>query len=252
MRASDCPNLSSRVHSDSAEGGNRSLVGRHDVRGAVRPSREIPDGLLLLWRLRPYSFCRCAHLCSRPLAPGRGILCLQDCKGQNIEQVCSRQAWPRHCFVERQYAAHRGKTVSQYRCIPGLTGRPSPPVLRRATKQASAHNDNRVSLAEPCERDELVAVRTDDGERTIGTVGKDVRRPLSQRQKLAHQSKLDAAVWPFARKRMPIRRLADRVEYGCLRGEVDRSSVVGIHQGEVPEFAALIEIRDARHARLQD
>src|SRR5437016_11836457 len=172
MRASDCPNLSSRVHSDSAEGGNRSLVGRHDVRGAVRPSREIPDGLLLLWRLRPYSFCRCARLCSRPLAPGRGILCLQDGKGQNIEQVCSRQAWPRHCFVERQHAAHRGKTVGQYRCIPGLTGRPSPPVLRRATKQPSAHNDNRVSLAEPCERDELVAVRTDDGERTIGTVGK--------------------------------------------------------------------------------
>ena len=133
-----------------------------------------------------------------------------------------------------------------------MTGRPSPPVLRRATKQPSAHNDNRVSLAEPCERDELVAVRTDDGERTIGTVGKDVRKPLSQRQKLAHQTKLDAAVWPFARKRMPIRRLADRVECGCLRGEVDRSSVVGIHQGEVPEFAALIEIRDARHARLQD
>src|SRR5262249_39553805 len=45
--ASGCPNLSSRVHSDSAEGGNRPLVGRHDVREAVRHSREIPDGPFL-------------------------------------------------------------------------------------------------------------------------------------------------------------------------------------------------------------
>src|SRR5262244_2636651 len=47
MQASDCQNLSSRVHSDSAEGGNRPLVGRHDVREAVRPPREIPDGPFL-------------------------------------------------------------------------------------------------------------------------------------------------------------------------------------------------------------
>src|SRR5262245_62153580 len=47
MRASDCQNRSSRVHSDSAEGGNRPLVGRHDVREAVRPPREIPDGPFL-------------------------------------------------------------------------------------------------------------------------------------------------------------------------------------------------------------
>src|SRR5215831_10174283 len=46
MQASDCQNRSSRVHSDSAEGGNRPLVGRHDVREAVRPPREIPDGPL--------------------------------------------------------------------------------------------------------------------------------------------------------------------------------------------------------------
>src|SRR5262249_60250849 len=38
-----CPNLSSRVLNDSAEGGNRPLVGRHDVREAVRPQRETPD-----------------------------------------------------------------------------------------------------------------------------------------------------------------------------------------------------------------
>ena len=44
LSASGCPNLSSRVPSDSAEGGNRPLVGRHDVREAVRPPREIPDG----------------------------------------------------------------------------------------------------------------------------------------------------------------------------------------------------------------
>src|SRR5262245_54565041 len=36
----NCPNLSGRVHSDSAEGGNRPLVGRHDVREAVRPPRS--------------------------------------------------------------------------------------------------------------------------------------------------------------------------------------------------------------------
>ena len=54
--APDCPNLSSRVHSDSAEGGNRPLVGRHDVREAVRPPREIPDGPFLC-----YDTCVPAH-----------------------------------------------------------------------------------------------------------------------------------------------------------------------------------------------
>src|SRR5262249_26053135 len=42
MGVSDCSNLSSRVHGDSAEGGNRSLVGRHDVREAVRPPTRDP------------------------------------------------------------------------------------------------------------------------------------------------------------------------------------------------------------------
>ena len=56
MGVSDCSNLSSRVHSNSAEGGNRSLVGRHDVREAVRPPREIPDGPFLC-----YDTCAPAH-----------------------------------------------------------------------------------------------------------------------------------------------------------------------------------------------
>src|SRR6516165_7804557 len=57
LSASGCPNLSSRVHSDSAEGGNRPLVGRHDVREAVRPSRKIPDGPFL-----SYDACAPAYL----------------------------------------------------------------------------------------------------------------------------------------------------------------------------------------------
>src|SRR5262249_57374484 len=130
-------------------------------------------------------------------------------------------------FADRQYGAHGGKTFGQHRCIPRLSGRPSPAALRRATKQPSGHDDNGVLLAEPCERDDLVAVRTDDGERTIGAVGKDVRKLLSQRKKLACQGEFDAAVWPCARKRTPIRRLADRVERGCSRGEVGPSSAVG-------------------------
>src|SRR5260370_16875974 len=56
LSASGCPNLSSRVRSDSAEGGNRPLVGRHDVREAVRPPREIPAGPFLC-----YDTCVPAH-----------------------------------------------------------------------------------------------------------------------------------------------------------------------------------------------
>src|SRR5262249_1579009 len=111
---------------------------------------------------------------------------------------------------------------------------------------------NGVLFAEPCERDDLVAVRTDDSERTIGAIGKDVWKLLSQRKKLARQGEFDAAVWPCARKRTPIRRLANRIERGCSPGEVDRSSGIGLHQCQVPEFGARIEIGAARHARLQD
>jgi hypothetical protein len=35
-RQDGCPNQCSCVESDSAEGGNRPLLGRHDVREAVR------------------------------------------------------------------------------------------------------------------------------------------------------------------------------------------------------------------------
>ena len=57
LSGSGCPNLSSRVPGDS-EGGNRPLVGRHDVREAVRPPRETPGRpLSLLWRfVRPLIF----------------------------------------------------------------------------------------------------------------------------------------------------------------------------------------------------
>ena len=48
------------------------------------------------------------------------------------------------------------------------------------------------------------------------------------------------------------RRLGAAAMEAPSRGEVDRSSVVGIHQRQVPEFGALIEIGDARHGRLQD
>ena len=72
-------------------------------------------------------------------------------------------------------------------------------------------------FAEPCERHDLVAVRTDDSERTIAAVGKDLWKLLSQGKKLACQGEFDAAIWPCARKRTPIRRLADRVERGCSR-----------------------------------
>src|ERR1700704_815792 len=44
IAAVDCRLMSSFVHSESAEGGNRPLVGRHDVREAVR-LHEIPGGL---------------------------------------------------------------------------------------------------------------------------------------------------------------------------------------------------------------
>src|SRR5262249_38611315 len=120
------------------------------------------------------------HLSSRPFALGWRISCLQNGDWQNIEQVCRRQAWPSHRFADRQHGAHGGKTFGQHRCIPGLSGRPSPAALRRATKQPAGHDDNGVLLAEPCERDDLVAVRADDSERTIGAVGKDVWKLLSQ------------------------------------------------------------------------
>src|SRR5262249_61035917 len=106
----------------------------------------------------------------------------------------------------RQPGGRGGKTFGQYRCIPGLSGRPSQAALRRATKQPAGHDDNGVSLADPCERDDLVAVRTDDSEWTIRAVDKDVRKLLSQRKKLARQGEFDATVWPCARKRTPIRR----------------------------------------------
>src|SRR5262249_4860423 len=183
---------------------------------------------------------------------GGRIPSFKNANWQNTKKVSRCKPWPIHLFADRQYGAHRGKTFGQYRCIPGLSGRPSPAALRRATKQPAGHDDNSVLLAQPCERDDLVAVRTDRSERTLGAVGKDVRKLLSQRKKLARQGEFDAAVWPCARKRTPIRRLADRVERGCPRGEVDRSPVVGIHQRQVPEFGALIEIGDARHGRLQD
>src|SRR5262249_26053134 len=109
------------------------------------PPREIPDGpLSLLSRLRARSFCGCGHLGARPFALGGRILCLQNGDWQNIEQVRSRQAWPRHGFLDREYGVYCGKTFGQYRCIPGLAGRPSPTALGRATKQQSARDDTSV------------------------------------------------------------------------------------------------------------
>src|SRR5262249_18538200 len=189
-------------------GGREPTLGRSARRPPGRPGPSSAPGrpLSSRWRLRARSFCRGAHLRFRPFALGRRILCLQNGDWQNIEQVRSRQAWPRHRLLGREYGAHCGKTFGQYPCIPGLAGGPSPAALGRAAKQPSARDDNSVSLAQPCERDDFAAVRANDSQWTIGAVGKDVRKSRSQRKQLAHQGKLDVAVRPCARKRTPIRR----------------------------------------------
>ena len=57
-------------------------------------------------------------------------------------------------------------------------------------------------------------------------------------------------VGPVLHQLRPIRRL-QRCERRRARGKIHRPAVVGIDQRQVPEFRALIEIRHARHRRLQ-
>ena len=58
------------------------------------------------------------------------------------------------------------------------------------------------------------------------------------------------AARPFPHQPIPVR-LLQRLQQAGARGKIDRPPVVGIDQREIPKLRALVEVRHARHGRLQ-
>src|SRR5205823_2884385 len=134
-----------KLESGPAEGGNRPLVVGTTSARPFGPTRS-PDGLFLL-SAASRSFGGGADPHFRSLALDRRMLRLQDGDWQDLEQFRGCQPRSDHGLAGRQQGADAGKTFSQHRCIPSLTRRPSPALLRRAAEEPPGHDNYGVSLA---------------------------------------------------------------------------------------------------------
>ena len=102
----------------------------------------------------------------------------------------------------------------------------------------------------PRESDNVSAMRSAHIERLVIALGEQFGQFGAKLQKLPRPGEFQPAIRPLLHQLRPIRRLQRR-ERGRARGKIHRPAVVGIDERKIPEFRALIEIRQARHHRLQ-
>ena len=111
-------------------------------------------------------------------------------------------------------------------------------------------NHHVVAASRPAKRHDVIAIWAGHLDGLVCAIAKQRRQMVPQRQQPMGQRKLDPPIGPVGREFAPIRRGAG-VERRLARPEIDRPAVVRIDQRQVPGLGALIEIRNARHRRLE-
>ena len=128
-------------------------------------------------------------------------------------------------------------------------GHARPPSVKAANRSRD-HDDRGIAATAAGKGDDMIAMRAADLQRLVIAIGEHIGEFGAQLEEMPRPGQLQMAVRPILRQTFPVRRF-QRGQYACALGEIDRPPVVGIDQRKIPELRALIEIRHARHRRLQ-
>src|ERR1700691_2469909 len=107
-----------------------------------------------------------------------------------------------------------------------------------------------MTAAAAGKRDDMVTMMPADLERLVVARRETLRKLMPKPEQISRPRELDVAVCPIAGERLPIGPL-HLLENISPLGEIDRPAVVGIDQRQIPKLCPLIEVRHARHRRLQ-
>jgi len=117
--------------------------------------------------------------------------------------------------------------------------------------EARRGDNHRRVAAIPSERAEVGARFALHLERLVIAFSKQFRLRSPQLEQLAGDEQLLAAVSPIFRKN-GYRGAGDFVQQSPPSAPVDRPPIVGIDQAEIPQLAALVDVRYPRHGQLED
>jgi hypothetical protein len=126
---------------------------------------------------------------------------------------------------------------------------PLPAAFAKRAEMPPDRYDKPLTLPAPRECDHMASVSAGDRQWFIGSALEEIVKLLPQPQQLPSQGELNAAIAPLGGKMRPI---VDAFgQFVLAHDEVDGATVIGVDQGEIPEFGSLIEIGHTRQERLQ-
>ena len=158
-----------------------------------------------------------------------------------------RQAQLRGVCIRKTF---HGITADIERGVKIFRTGPMPAAVGQRRKPARHHRNRGVATPPPGKSDEMIALWPAHIQGLIFAAGEDIGEFASELEQMPCPGLLEMAVRPASNQPVPIR-ILQRAEAACALGEVDRPPVVGIDERKIPELGALIEIRHARHRRLQ-
>jgi hypothetical protein len=129
--------------------------------------------------------------------------------------------------------------------------RPEAAVFSGAAEQSPRDDEDGIAAAAAREGDDLIRLRPFHSQRPVAAASEYVFESVADRKQPAGECELNSAALPLLGQRHPIRVFVYLCERRAAGGEVDRATVIGIDQSQIPEFRALIKVRHAGHHRFQ-
>ena len=128
--------------------------------------------------------------------------------------------------------------------------RPRPAAVGERRERSRDDDDRGIAATTAGKGDHMIAMRSADFQWLIIAIREDIGEFGAQLEEMPRPGQFQMAARPILHQAIPVRRL-QRCQHAGTFGKIDRPPVVGIDQRKIPKLRALIEVRHARHRRLQ-